>query len=294
MDPQLEAFLRSWEWRLDLGLLIFVFVALYTAGWLKLRRKQTKLATGWRLVSYYTGIILLVIALFSGIDVFQTQLFFIHMVQHLFLLMLAPPFLLLANPMPFILWALPKVERQQISRLLKRKSDFRKVFVWLTNPWMIWLVYTVNLVLWHDPNPYRAAIENEFLHDIEHFTFFYAGLGFWWHITGVAPKFHGRRTFVMRMGLIIAAYFVNLAVGVTITLTPDVIYTYYEGVPRTWGVSVMSDQRIGGLLMWIPGGMMYLMTFLILGANVVAASEKRARLGDKQRQAHFQQNMSQS
>lgn len=289
MDPTFRAFLESWDWRLDLSLLIFGFTALYTLGWLKLRRKGTRIATYWRLSSYYGGIIFLVLALFSGIDVWQTQLFFMHMIQHLFLLMLAPPLLLLANPMPFILWAFPKPERQQLGRLLKTKSSFRRFVVWITGPWVVWLVYTVNLILWHDPNPYNAAIENDFLHDIEHATFFYAGLGFWWHITGVAPKFHGRRSYAMRMSLIVAAFFVNLVVGVAITLSPDVIYTYYEGVPRVWGISVKADQTLGGFIMWIPGGMMYLMTFLILGANLVADSERRARSSDQRRLQRFQE-----
>lgn len=288
MDPQLEAFLRSWDFRLDLVLLLAFFAVAYTTGWIKLRLKKARIANRWRLASYYVGLIFLVVALFSGLDVFQTQLFFIHMIQHLFLLMLAPPFLLLANPMVFIMWSLPKIERHQVGRLLRSKSRFRQGFVWITNPWIIWLVYTINLIVWHDPNPYVAAIENDLLHDLEHFTFFYAGMGLWWHVTGVAPKFHGKRTYVMRMVLIVASFFVNLFVGVSITVSPDIIYTYYETVPRVWGVSVRDDQRIGGLLMWIPGGMMYLMTFLILGANMVAESERRARLGDQQRRLKFE------
>jgi putative membrane protein len=288
MDPQLEAFLLSWDFRLDLILLLAVFGIAYTVGWVKLRLKKARIANGWRLASYYTGLVLLAIALFSGLDVFQTQLFFMHMIQHLFLLMFAPPLLLLANPMVFILWALPRIERQQVGRLLRSKSRFRRTFVSLTNPWMVWLVYTINLIVWHDPNPYEAAIESDLLHDIEHFTFFYAGMGLWWHVTGAAPKFHGRRSYPMRMLLIVASFFVNLFVGVLITLSPDIIYTYYESVPRIWGISVEDDQRIGGLLMWIPGGMMYLMTFLILGANLVAESERRARLGDRQRKLKFE------
>ena len=288
MNPTLSAFLQSWEWRLDLGLLLFGFAALYTVGWVKLRRKNAKIASYWRLISYYGGLLILVLALFSALDVWQTQLFFVHMIQHLFLLMFAPPLLFLANPLPFILWALPKPERHQLARLFKKKSAFRKGFVWITAPWVVWLIYTLNLILWHDPNPYNAAIENDFLHDIEHFTFFYAGFGFWWHITGAAPKFHGKRTYAMRMSLIVATFFVNLIVGVSIALSPDIIYTYYEGVPRTWDITVKADQTIGGLIMWIPGGMMYLITFLILGANLVAESEKRARATDYQRRSHYE------
>lgn len=278
MDPTLKAFLLSWDWRADVIAVLLTFGTLYSLGWLRLRRKGVRLAAGWRLASYHGGLALLAIALLSGIDTFQTQLFFIHMIQHLFLFMLAPPLLLIANPMPFIMWALPRPERRQMGRLLTQKSLFRQVLVAITAPGVVWLVYSINLWLWHDPNPYQAAIENEWLHDIEHLSFFFTGMAFWWHVTDAAPKFHGRRTYTMRMGMLVANYFPNLFLGIGITMAGSLIYTYYEGVPRTWGIDPLQDQTIGGLIMWIPGGMMYIMALLILLARVISIAEQKARL----------------
>ncbi|NDJ84697.1 MAG: cytochrome c oxidase assembly protein [Chloroflexi bacterium] len=288
MDPTFRAFLQSWDWRLDIIVVLLAFGLAYTAGWLRLRRKGAKLANRWRLGSYYLGLVFLVIALMSGIDTFQTQLFFIHMVQHVFLFMLAPPLLLLANPMPFLMWAIPGPERRQIARLFTQRSRFRKMLVSVTTPTVIWFIFAANLWLWHDPNPYNAAITNDFLHDIEHWLFFITGLGFWWHVTNAAPKFHRQRTDAARMALIIMVYFQNLLLGVAITMSPDVIYTHYESVPRVWGISVMQDQMLGGLIMWIPGGMMYLIALLILIARMIDRSERRARMGDQQRRLQLE------
>jgi cytochrome c oxidase assembly factor CtaG len=287
MDPTLRAILTSWDWRLDVITVLLTFGTLYTIGWQRLRRKQAKLATNWRIAAYYAGLLSLVIALMSGIDTFQTQLFFIHMTQHIVLVMIAPPLLLIANPMPFLLWAIPRQERQLIAGFLTQKSRFRRMFVKLTAPGLVWLFYAINLWLWHDPNPYNEAIVNDTLHDIEHLTFFLTGMALWWHITNAAPYFHGRRTYAMRIALVIATYFQNLLIGVGITMSGTLIYTYYAGVPRVWGIDPIRDQTIGGLIMWIPGGMMYLMALLGLIALAVQESERRARLADSQRRLKF-------
>ena len=288
MDPTLRAILTSWDWRLDVITVLLTFGTLYTIGWQRLRRKQAKLATNWRIAAYYAGLLSLVIALMSGIDTFQTQLFFIHMTQHIVLVMIAPPLLLIANPMPFLLWAIPRQERQLIAGFLTQKSRFRRMFVKLTAPGLVWLFYAINLWLWHDPNPYNEAIVNDTLHDIEHLTFFLTGMALWWHITNAAPYFHGRRTYAMRIALVIATYFQNLLIGVGITMSGTLIYTYYAGVPRVWGIDPIRDQTIGGLIMWIPGGMMYLMALLGLIALAVQESERRARLADSQRRLKFE------
>lgn len=281
MDPTLKAFLQSWDLRLDVCIVLLTFGTMYTIGWLRLR--GSRLAARWRLVSYYAGLVLLALALMSGIDVFQTQLFFVHMIQHLFLVMLAPPLLLWANPMPFLLWALPKPERRQIGRLLTQKSPVRKWLVKMTSPVVVWFFYTANLWLWHDPNPYNSAITDDFLHDIEHLTFFISGMALWWHYADASPKFHGRRPYTMRLMLVVMTYFQNLLLGVSLTMSPELIYTHYATVPRIWGLSPERDQMIGGLIMWIPGGMMYLIAFLVLVARLVNYTEHRARLTDQKR-----------
>ncbi len=283
MDPTLRAFLLSWDWRIDIISVVLFFGALYTMGWLRLRSKQAKLANGWRLASYYGGLLTLAIALMSGIDTFQTQLFFIHMIQHFLLVMIAPILLFLANPMPFILWAIPSPERRQIGRLLTQNSRFRRWLVAVTASGLVWLVYSINLILWHDPSPYNSAITNEFLHDMEHLSFFLTGMALWWHIIDAAPKFHKRRTYAMRLGLIVATYFGNLVLGVAITMSPDLIYTHYKTVPRIWVESAHRDQTIGGLVMWLPGGMMYLLVFLLLIARMMINAEQKQRLSDQQR-----------
>ena len=102
-----------------------VLGALHFAGWLRLRRRSDgRFANRWRLASYTGGILVLALALLSPIAVLSGHLFSIHMVQHLLLMMVAPPLLLLANPFPTFLWALPDRMRAAVA------STFRRAAAW--------------------------------------------------------------------------------------------------------------------------------------------------------------------
>lgn len=284
MDPTLKAFLVSWDFqRPDVIGVLSIFSTLYAVGWIKLRRKQSQLATWPRLMSYYAGIATIILALFSSIDTFQSQLFFMHMTQHLLLMMAAPPLLWLGNPMPLMMWAIPRKERQQLGRLLVQKSLFRRIIVTLTSPWLAWVLYSCNLWMWHDPNFYNTSTTNEFVHDIQHLTFFFSGMILWWNLTDAAPQFHGDRNYVKRLGIVVADFFSTMILGVILTMSGTVIYSHYETVPRIAGISALYDQMIGGLLMWIPTGVFYICIFLLLLSLQIQYSENRSRLKNEQR-----------
>src|SRR5688572_15639464 len=106
MHPLLRALLSSWEWRTDVLAVLIPLGLLYTIGWLRLRARsrQDRFATKKRLVAYWSGWVLVVTSLMSPLDLLGDQLFFVHMIQHMTLTMLAAPLLLFSNPFPFVLW----------------------------------------------------------------------------------------------------------------------------------------------------------------------------------------------
>jgi len=264
-SPDLLTYLSAWEWRLDVILVLGTATALYIAGWWRLRRKgRRKLATGWRLASYLGGITALVLALLSPIDALQALLFLMHMIQHLLLMMIAPPLLWLGSPMPISVWGLPHNLRRSLGALLGRDALFRRGLRAATTPFISWLIFVATLWGWHDPAAYDAALRITWLHDLEHLTFFGAALLFWWHATAAGPRIHGRFPFAARVAYLLLAFFVNFVPSVPLALANQPIYTFYTEVPRLWGISALQDQRIGGVIMWIPGGMMYAGAILIL------------------------------
>ncbi len=104
MDPVLSALLLSWEWRVDVILILGLAGLTFSRGWWHLRQhKGKRLAVNWRLGSYLGGLVILGLALMSPIDVLGSQLFYMHMIQHLLLVMIVPPLLLITNPLPFFL-----------------------------------------------------------------------------------------------------------------------------------------------------------------------------------------------
>lgn len=287
MDPILKAVLLSWSWRPEVIIVLALAGTLYTRGWWRLRRRshhagksyrstshmRWRLTSGWRLVSYWFGLFLIALALLSPIDSLGQQLFLMHMVQHLLLIMFAPPLLLLANPMPVILWGLPDSWRRAAGRglgiLLHRESPVRKGIRQVTTAGIIWLIWVIAVIGWHDPGMYNWALRNEFAHDLEHMTFFLVSMLFWWHVIGAGPRIHKQAGYAGRVGLLIAAIPANMLTGIVLAFTTSVVYTYYEAVPRLWGIDALTDQRIGGIIMWVPGSMMFIVAALILIGQMV-------------------------
>jgi len=220
----------------------------------------------------------LAIALMSPIDVLSSQLFTMHMIQHLLLVMIIPPLLLLANPLPYWLWGLPEPVRLGAGRLLRRDSVFRRYLVKATGPGVVWLIFVAFYLGWHDPNTYNLALENALAHDFEHITFFLASVLFWWHVVGAGPRIHHPLRPFMRFGYTLSAIPPNMFAGIVIAFASEPIYSYYEAMPRIWGLSVIDDQHIAGAIMWIPGSMMYIIAALVLVARWLQQEEKKPAL----------------
>lgn len=285
MDPITRAILRSWEWRIEVLIPLIVAGVVYFVGWRRLRLKAQRrpaLASGWRLLTYWLGLLSIGIALLSPIDVLANQLLFMHMIQHKFLLIIAPALLMLADPMPVLLWGLPAALRRRaggvLSRLLHRKSASRSFLRQATAPGVVWMLFVIALIGWHDPNLYNAALRNDLVHDFEHLSFFVTAALYWWHVVGAGPRIHKRFSRPARIMYLIAAIPPNMLTGIVIAFAGQVIYSYYLSVPRIWGIDALGDQTLAGVLMWVPGSMMYLMAILILLARWLQDEENKPPL----------------
>lgn len=290
MDPILKAALSSWDWRPDVIITLALAGALFVTGWRRLRQRALSqrlnnrwhAAAAWRPISYVAGLVFIGLALMSPLDVLSSQLFSIHMIQHLLLIMIAPPLLLLANPMPFMLWGLPGKWRLKIgrglARLLNGKSRFRHYLRKATTPGVVWMIWLVSIISWHDPNMYNAALRSNFVHDIEHLTFFFGGMLFWWHVTGAGPRIHKQFGLIGRIAFTLSAVPPNMLTGAVIAFAQEPIYTYYNDVPRLMGLSVMEDQQLSGAIMWIPGSMMYIIAALVLISRLLQGESRKPAL----------------
>jgi cytochrome c oxidase assembly factor CtaG len=211
----------------------------------------------------------------SPIDILSGQFFYMHMIQHLLLVMVVPPLLLLGNPMPIMMWGLPSGIRLELGRWLRPGSKVRQTVRALTTPGLVWAYLVVFLVGWHDPRLYSLTLQNEIIHDLEHITFFGSALLFWWYVIQAAPRLYRRLSKGVRIGFTLSVIPPTAITGAVIALAGEPIYTYYTEVPRIGGMTVLQDQMLGGAIMWIPGSMMYIIAALILIARLVQGEDSK-------------------
>ena len=254
--------LTDWHWRWDVGFVLFFFATLYILGWLRLRKigGEAKLN---QLIFYAVALGSIGCALLSPIDDLASYLLIAHMVQHELLMMLAAPLILLANPVPVLLWGLRGSSRSQAGNLLTRHSVVRQVRDFLSRMPVAWSLYVVNLWAWHHPVLYQAALADPWIHDIEHILFFLTALVFWWPIfnpiSRPAPIQYGVRI----LYLFLAATQDTVLSGL-IALSREVLYPHYETALRLWDLTAREDQIGGGLVMFAVGSLTYLVAILVL------------------------------
>lgn len=221
----------DWHWRPEILFPLIFFGTVYVRGWLRLRRQNPRVIEWWRVLFYFAGLVAVGLALLSSIDALAGIYLSMHMVQHLLLLMIAPLFLLLANPLAVIFWGFPRRLRDVAGRLLRRTSLFRYALGVATFMPVAWTLYVIDLWAWHHPALYQSALSSEWVHDLQHLLFFFTALLFWWPIVNPAPRLHGQISYGYRIIYLVAATLQNTLLGMAISIPERVLYPFYTTYP---------------------------------------------------------------
>ena len=241
-----------------------VLAGLTLMGWLYARGVGTlwrRAGTGrgiprWRAACYFGGLLALVIALISPVDGVGAALFSVHMVQHLLLVMIAAPLLILGDPHIAILWALPRSSRRAIARAWRRRPALRSLWRLTSHPAVTWALHTAALWAWHAPRLYEGAVRHESLHALEHASFFLTALLFWWVLVGRGAR--RRLGFGVAILYLFTASLQSVLLGALLTLARQPWYQVHFGTTAPWGLTPLEDQHLAGLIMWVPAGLIYL------------------------------------
>ena len=272
------SFWAQWDPRLDATLVLLLAGGAYSLGWWRLRRAgHARLATGWRLAAYGSGLAVTAFSLMGPVDVLQELLFAIHMVQHLLLRLVAAPLIILAAPFPIALWGLPPRARRAVGQALAPATPSRRALERATSPWLLLTVHLATIWLWHTPAGYNGALRNPWVHDVQHITFFATALAFWWCTAAAEPTLQPRLGYGLRLALVLMALFQTQILSIIIAMAERPLYDFYTTVPRLWGMSVMDDQRWSGVIMWVPGGLWYVMTAVLLLERMMSRQERIVR-----------------
>jgi cytochrome c oxidase assembly factor CtaG len=199
-------------------------------------------------------------ALLSPLDALGQQLFSAHMLQHEVLMLVAAPLLVLGQPFAASVWAFPSALRQRVGAVAAFKA-LRTLRQWLALPLVAWSVHALVLWVWHAPPLFEAALLHRSVHTLQHATFFFAAALFWWACWAAVRARHGG-------GPLILYQFTTMvhtgALGALLVFSPVAWFPAYLHSAREWSLTPLEDQQLGGLIMWIPGGIAYLIAGLAL------------------------------
>jgi cytochrome c oxidase assembly factor CtaG len=271
---------RAWEWEPLLVFALLVTAWLYRRG---VRRLWAEAGRGrglrrWEVAAFWAGWWTLVVALVSPLHPWGRVLFAAHMTQHELLMVAAAPLLVLGRPLVAFLFTVPKGDARQISRVA-RVPWVKRVWDVLTKPLVAWALHAVALWVWHVPQFFEATLTNAFVHDLQHVSFFGTALLFWWALIHGGA---GVRGFGMAALYLFTTMVHTGLLGALLTFADGMIYPAYASGGPAWGLTPREDQQLGGLIMWVPAGLVYVGAALALIAGWMRAAERRFPAASKE------------
>jgi len=257
MNPPLPTnaqILASWNFTPSIWLGFAFLVCGYALAIGPLRQRN-----GWgqpvsknRQAAFYLGTLAAWLALASPLDFLSDNyLLAAHMVQHLTLIMVAPPLWLAGLPD----WL---VDRALSTRFL------RSIVHQLTRPLPAFVFFNGLFLIWHLPRLYDAALANESIHILEHLCFLLSAVIGWWPVLSPSRRIAPPSSQPLQMLYMFFNMFPSTALGAIITFSTNPPYPFYASVQRIWGLTVQADQQLAGLIMWIPGTMVFFLFFSLV------------------------------
>lgn len=262
-SPDAPGAASLWQWNLAPWLLLLLAAAAlgYAVG---LRRLWRNAGTGRGVTkpqagAFAVGWAALAVALVSPLDPLGSRLFSAHMLQHELLMVVAAPLLVLGRPLATWTWAFSPPRRRAVGRLFQARG-WSAIWTTLTDPLVAWALHALALWGWHIPAAFDAALENEALHIAQHFSFLGTALFFWWAVLGHDPR--GRYGPGHSAAYLFTTMLHTGALGALLSLAPTPWYAPYIPQTAALGFDPVEDQQLGGLVMWVPAGLAYVIAAL--------------------------------
>lgn len=232
----------------------------------------------WRIASFAVGMLLLFLALCSPLDEAADQLFSAHMLQHILLMMVVPPLLVWSRPNIAFVWAFSRLWRKRIGRAWSA-AGFNRASKVLMHPFVVFVLFCGAFVFWHLPRPYVWGLEDEFVHSLEHLSFLLTALAFWTII--IEPSGQRHLDYAATLLFLVVTVVVSDMPGALMVLSPRPLYSIHAAGAAAWGMSLMQDQQLAGLIMWIPAGAIYVAAAIWLFVRLLDESGRRVPKGQR-------------
>jgi cytochrome c oxidase assembly factor CtaG len=275
MSPLVDAFLRSWPVSPWLALSLGAAGCIYLRGWRALRRRSPRRWHAGQPVAFMGGLALIFLALASPIEPFAALLLRVHMLQHLLMMMAAPPLLWLGDPLFPMLRGLPREVCTYWITPLVRSRGIQDFFARLTHPAVALALFVAATWLWHVPASYELSLRSNGWHHVQHICFLGTALLFWFPVVRPYPS-HVSWSLWLLVPFLIIADVQNTVLSALLTFSNQVLYPHYASVPRLGGISALDDQAAAGVLMWVPGSLVFLLPLFSIGVRLLYGQESRA------------------
>jgi cytochrome c oxidase assembly factor CtaG/polyferredoxin len=277
VNPDLsDAIAASWSFPLWATLSLLLTALVYWRGWRRARLTRPAELPGWRAASFFAGLAAIWLAIASPLDVLGNWLLLAHMVQHLVLMSVAPPLLLLGAPTVPLLRGLPGGWVRDGLGPLFTSRTVHAIGRFLTHPATGWIAMNVAYIGWHVPPAYELALRSPAWHEIEHACFLFTSLLFWWTVLQPWPS-RARWSRWAVVPYLVTADLVNTALSAFLAFSGRVLYPTYEAAPRIFGLTAMQDQAAAGAFMWVVGSAIYLVP--AIGVTMALLSRRTPRHG---------------
>src|SRR5439155_20502640 len=292
MSPTLDAFLRSWPFDPWLLAALGLAAGLYLRGWLLLHRRnhphptlslsggEGRVRGRWPAGQPYAflgGLAAIYLSLASPIEPFAALWLQVHMLQHLLLMMAAPPLFWLGAPLFPLLRGLPQPVRTYWVAPLFRSPALRSLLARLTHPAVALPVFGATTWLWHAPASYELALGSDGWHYVQHACFLAGGLLFWYPVVRPYPSPKKPWSDWLLLPYLLLADVQNTVLSALLTFSDHVLYPHYLQVPRLGRLSALEDQAAAGVLMWVPGSLVFLVPLFAIGFRLLYGQETVGR-----------------
>jgi putative membrane protein len=266
MESVSQAVMLSWSIPPAATLALAVTAVVYLRGWILLRRAGVPFVPGWRAASFFLGLFSLWIALASPFDTFSRFVLTAHMLQHMMLMMVAPPLILLAAPLIPLVRGLPVFAAREFAGPFLNWRVAIRAGNALTQPLVALLLMGAVMFAWHTPRLYEVALASSSWHEVEHACFFLTSLVFWWPVVQPWPSRPQWPRWTMVPYLLIADL-QNTALSAILVFSDRVLYPTYATVPRLFAFSALQDQAAAGAIMWVMGSLAFVVPALVIAVE---------------------------
>jgi putative membrane protein len=271
MSTEAQALLNEWSPPFVLDAILLLFVILYLRGWLALHRSSPELFSGRRLSAFLSGMFCLWFAIGSPLSAFDEASLTVHMVQHILLMLVIPPLVLLGAPALPLLHGLPQWFVSRVLGPLLRWPAVQSLGSFLTHPVVCWILAALALIGWHVPSAFELALRSDNWHEVEHACFLSTSLLFWWPVVQPFPS----EARWPRWSIPLYLFFGMIpgsALGAFLAFCDRILYRSYAEAPPVFHISPLSDQILAGSLMWVLGTFVCLFPAMFITLKLLSPS----------------------